>query len=104
MANNLFVTYDLIKTKNYPAVHDAIKSLGSWAKVTESNWYVNSAQDAAKKVMAAMDNDDKLIVVDATNNSASGIILPKRLKTTLKINGINKLMGESLPQLATCHK
>lgn len=28
MANNLFVTYDLIKTKNYPAVYEAIKSLG----------------------------------------------------------------------------
>lgn len=72
MANNLFVTYDLIKTKNYPAVHDAIKSLGNWAKVTESNWYVNSnysVEDAAKKVKAAMDNDDKLIVIDATNNS-----------------------------------
>ena len=51
MANNLFVTYDLIKTKDYPAVHEAIKALGTWAKVTESNWYVNSiysAQDAAK--------------------------------------------------------
>ncbi len=72
MANNLFVTYDLIKTKDYPAVHEAIKSLGNWAKVTESNWYVNSnysVEDAAKKVKAAMDNDDKLIVIDATNNS-----------------------------------
>ena len=72
MANNLFVTYDLINTKDYPAVHEAIKSLGNWAKVTESNWYVNSnysVEDAAKKVKAAMDNDDKLIVIDATNNS-----------------------------------
>ncbi|WP_017350085.1 hypothetical protein [Pantoea sp. A4] len=73
MANNLFVTYDLIKTKDYPAVHNAIKSLGAWAKVTESNWYVNSAfslEEAAKIVRAAMDNDDKLIVVDATNKEA----------------------------------
>ncbi|EWD73942.1 TPA: hypothetical protein MJA43_10610 [Klebsiella pneumoniae] len=87
MANNLFVTYDLIKTKNYPAVHDAIKSLGSWAKVTESNWYVNSnysAQDAAKKVMAAMDNDDKLIVVDSTNNSASWYNLTKEVENHIK--------------------
>jgi len=73
MANNLFVTYDLIKTKDYPAVHDAIKKLGSWAKVTESNWYVKSnysCKDAAKLVYASMDNDDKLIVVDASNNDA----------------------------------
>ncbi len=27
MANNLFITYDLIKTKDYAAVYDAIKSL-----------------------------------------------------------------------------
>ncbi|MEL9441300.1 hypothetical protein J4X73_01815 [Escherichia coli] len=75
MANNLFVTYDLIKTKDYPAVHEAIKALGNWAKVTESNWYVNSnfsAEEAAKKVRAAMDNDDKLIVVDASKNQFYG--------------------------------
>lgn len=73
MANNLFITYDLIKTKDYAAVHDAIKSLGNWAIPTESNWYVNcsySAEDAAKIVRGVMDGDDKLIVVDATNNSA----------------------------------
>jgi hypothetical protein len=28
MANNLFIT-DLIKTKDYPAVHEAIKALGT---------------------------------------------------------------------------
>ncbi|MEC5319675.1 hypothetical protein VSX61_12115 [Brenneria populi subsp. brevivirga] len=84
MANNLFVTYDLIKTKDYPAVHNAIKTLGNWAKVTESNWYVNSnysAEQAAKIVNAAMDNDDKLIVVDATNNKFySYNLLPVVLK------------------------
>ena len=87
MANNLFVTYDLIKTKDYPAVHEAIKALGAWAKVTESNWYVNSiysAQDADKKVRAAMDSDDKLIVVDATNNSASWYNLPVAVENQIK--------------------
>ncbi|WP_029569533.1 hypothetical protein [Pantoea ananatis] len=73
MANNLFVTYDLIKTKDYPAVHNAIKTLGNWAKLTESNWYVSSnynSQQAANIIRAAMDNDDKVIVVDATNNNS----------------------------------
>lgn len=72
MANNLFVTYDLIKNKDYEAVHKVIQSLGDWAKVTESNWYVNSAytaEQAARIVKAAIDHDDKLIVVDAKNNS-----------------------------------
>ena len=54
-------------------VRTFLKSLGNWALTTESNWYVNcsySAEDAAKIVRAVMDSDDKLIVVDATNNSA----------------------------------
>ncbi|HCI6804485.1 hypothetical protein L8P12_15940 [Enterobacter asburiae] len=84
MANNLFVTYDLIKTKDYPAVHEAIKALGNWAKVTESNWYVDShfsAEQAAQRVRSAMDNDDKLIVVNASNNQFYGYnIDPQVLK------------------------
>ena len=70
----MFNSKEQINNKDYPAVYEAIKALGNWAKVTESNWYVNSnysADDAAQKVRAAMDNDDKLIVVDAKNNSAS---------------------------------
>ncbi|WP_289367795.1 hypothetical protein [Pantoea stewartii] len=84
MANNLFVTYDLIKTKDYAAVHNAIKTLGNWAKLTESNWYVSSnynSQQAANIIRAAMDNDDKVIVVDATNNNSySYNIVPEATK------------------------
>ena len=84
MANNLIITYDLIKKKDYPAVHYAIKSLGAWAKVTESNWYVNSAytaEQAVKVVRGAMDNDDKLMVVDATHNVACWYNLQKDVET-----------------------
>lgn len=87
MANNLFVTYDLIKEKDYNAVHKAIQSLGNWAKVTESNWYVNtlhSASDAASIVKAAMDEDDKLIVIDATNNNCVYYNLPEKVNLFLK--------------------
>lgn len=73
MANNLFVTYDLIKTKDYPAVHTAIKSLGGWAKVTESNWYLRTEYDLEtcfNHVKKAMDSDDKLIVIDVSGNRA----------------------------------
>lgn len=74
MANNLFVTYDLIKTNDYPPTHEAIHSLGGWAKITESNWYVNSiytTSQAVDIVRKVMDVDDKLIIVDARNNVAS---------------------------------
>lgn len=76
MANNVFVTYDLIKTKDYIAVHTAIRGLGVWAKVTESNWYVRTQYDLEtcfNRVHKAMDSDDKLIVIDASGNNARWI-------------------------------
>ncbi|WP_084615864.1 hypothetical protein [Solimonas flava] len=75
MANNLFVSYDLINPgQKYEAVIAEIKKLGSWAKVHYSLWYVNSsysASDAVSKVWAVMDSNDKLLVVDATNGAAA---------------------------------
>lgn len=74
MANNLFISYDLNSTgQNYTAVAEAIKSLGAWAKVHKSVWYVNShlsADEAANRVWASMDSNDNLIVIDASNNHA----------------------------------
>lgn len=82
MANNLIVSYDLYApTKNYEAVADAIKLLGAWAHVQKSVWYVKSehtASTAADKIWAAMDANDSLIVVDATNNRRLGIISNQR--------------------------
>jgi hypothetical protein len=75
MANNLFISYDLMSPgQRYDSVIEVIKGLGSWAKVHQSLWYVNSAHaaaSAAAAVWAVMDANDKLIVVDATNNAAS---------------------------------
>lgn len=75
MANNLHISYDLHQPdKNYAAVIAKIKTLGNWAKIHYSYWYVNSSHTAAEAcnaVWQAMDSDDSLYVVDATNNSAS---------------------------------
>lgn len=75
MANNLFVSYDLnTPGQDYNSVIEEIKSLGSWAKVQKSFWYVNStltASQAVDRVWAKMDRNDSLIVVDAKNNSAA---------------------------------
>lgn len=75
MANNLFVSYDLRNPgQDYSAAIEAIKQLGSWAKVQKSLWYVNSshtAQQAVEHVWPTMDRNDSLIVVDASNNNAS---------------------------------
>ncbi|MDF5663834.1 CRISPR-associated protein Cas2 [Vibrio parahaemolyticus] len=75
MANNLFISYDLYSPgQNYDDVIEEIKSLGSWAKVQKSFWYVNStlsANQARERVWAKMDKNDSLIVIDATNNDAA---------------------------------
>ncbi|RLL64603.1 hypothetical protein D8666_22615 [Ochrobactrum soli] len=75
MANNLHISYDLMNPgQNYDAVIDAIKGLGSWAKIHKSFWYVNSTYSAAEArniVWGVMDSNDKLYVVDATNNEAA---------------------------------
>ena len=75
MANNLFISYDLYQPgQNYELVAKAIKELGSWAKVQKSFWYVRSnlsSSLACQRVWRSMDNNDSLIVVDATNNTAT---------------------------------
>jgi hypothetical protein len=74
MANNLFISYDLNSPgQDYAPVIDEIKSLGNWAKVQKSLWYVNSnltAEQAYQRVWPRMDNNDSLIVVDSTNNES----------------------------------
>ena len=90
MANNLLVSYDLHQPgQNYDAVIAEIKKLGGWAKVQYSLWYVKSqlsASDASKQVWAVMDQNDTLIVIDATNNNASWYNLSNEVSEFIKDN------------------
>lgn len=90
MANNLFISYDLMNPgQKYDAVQAAIKQLGSWAKIHYSLFYVNStftAENAAKHVRAAMDANDKLIVMDTTNNNAYWYTLPAEVGQAMSTN------------------
>ncbi|ANB51717.1 hypothetical protein WP8W19C03_22860 [Aeromonas veronii] len=80
MANNLFISYDLFTPgKDYSKVIEAIKALGSWAKIHKSVWYVKSSlscEQAAKNIWASMDFNDSLIVIDSTTNNAYWYNLP----------------------------
>jgi hypothetical protein len=73
--NNLFISYDLNSPgQDYAKIHDAIKSLGNWAKVQKSFWYLKSQYSEAQvkdKLWAIMDQNDSLIVINATTNSAA---------------------------------
>lgn len=76
MANNLFISYDLIgASRDYEPVIRAIKEVGDWGKLEYSFFYVNStlsAEQAAKHVWAPMYGNDKLLVIDASNNQFYG--------------------------------
>ena len=73
--NNLFISYDLNSPgQDYAVVIEAIKSLGNWAKVQKSLWYVKSActaSAAVEKIWPKMDKNDSLIVIDTTNKTAA---------------------------------
>jgi hypothetical protein len=88
VANNLIISYDLFNPgQNYEKVAAAIKGLGSWAKVQMSLWYVDSvysASRAAEIVWAAMDPNDSLIAVDATNNEAAWYNLKPEVSKHIK--------------------
>lgn len=74
MANNLFLSYDLRDPgQDYENVIKVIKAQGSWAKIHQSYWYINSnftAEQVATKVWSVMDDNDSLMVVDCSNNDA----------------------------------
>lgn len=74
MANNLFISYDLYApNQDYTTLIDEIKSLGDWASVQRSLWYVNStlsAEEAAKRLRVKMDSNDSLVVINTVNNEA----------------------------------
>jgi hypothetical protein len=78
--NNLFISYDLNSPgQDYTKIHDKIKSLGDWAKIQKSFWYVNSsysAKQAKDVLLTVIDNNDSIIVVDTTNNSSSWYGVP----------------------------
>lgn len=88
MSNNLFISYDLHSPgQDYQNVIKVIKSLGNWAKIHKSFWYVNSnltAQQAAEIVWNKMDSDDSLIVVNASTNQSHWFNLSQEVSDYLR--------------------
>ena len=86
--NNFFISYDLVSPgQKYDAVTDAIKSLGNWARVHLSLFYVStniSADDALNKIKAAADSNDKIIVITASN--ATWTTLPTEISEYIQKN------------------
>src|SRR3569623_298915 len=87
MANNVFISYDLYQSKEiYELVRTLIEGMGEWSRFHLSLWFVKtelSAQDVATKIQAAMESNDKLIVVDASHNTAYWYGLPEEASNFL---------------------
>lgn len=70
--DNYIVAYDLNKTgKNYAGLIESIMAFPGWAKLQKSVWYVKSnlpIQEIFGALRAQMDDDDSLVVVNATND------------------------------------
>lgn len=75
MGNNLIISYDLSQpNRNYSSLIEVIKTLGSWAHVHGSVWYVNgylTASLARDRLVRVLDQDDSIVIFDASNNDAA---------------------------------
>ncbi len=73
--NNIHISYDLfVPGQNYEGLIAKIKTLGNYAKIQKSFWYVNTtltADQVATALWSIMDKNDSLYVVDASNKNAS---------------------------------
>jgi hypothetical protein len=86
--NNLFISYDLYRPdRDYADLYTTIKSLGNWAHVKLTLWYVNSnlsAASARDRLWARMQSQDKLVVIDASNNDAAWNGIPDEQSNFIK--------------------
>lgn len=71
---NLFISYDLDKEgQNYPRIEAAILVCGEAIKVNLSVYYVKTVQSASdiyNFLRTQIDMNDRLLVIDTSNNNA----------------------------------
>lgn len=72
--SSFIISYDLCKPgRNYESLYTSIKSLGAWARITESTWFVKSSQSSAfirDKLLHEMDVNDRLFVAKLAGEAA----------------------------------
>ena len=80
MSNNIFISFEFNRPdRTYDRVVHAIKSLSETvAEIHFAHWYLStplSAVQVCDRLKSLLDQTDKLIVVDTTNNKAAWINL-----------------------------
>jgi len=92
--NNLTISYDLYRQgQDYHAIIGEIKSLGNWARLHKSVWYVKSglsASQVVERLKRVVDSNDTLYVVDSTNNDAAWFNLDPKVSEFLQQNWHNR--------------
>lgn len=68
------IEYDLrAPGRNYDDLYAAIKSYSQWAHLTESTWFIKTAESCVQvrdKLMSVMDSNDRLFVGELTGSAA----------------------------------
>jgi hypothetical protein len=75
MRNIYYISYDLIREKDYSALIDAIKKIGPWWHQTRSGWMVvadSTSVQLRNHLKTFMDNDDKLFIVRINSQDWAG--------------------------------
>lgn len=72
--SSFIISYDLIApNKDYTALYEAIKTYGTYSKVNESLWVINSNRssiDILNYLSNYIDSNDRLFVAKLTGESA----------------------------------
>jgi hypothetical protein len=74
-AHNIFVSYDLFNPeRGDERIQQTIEAFGCvWARISRTVFYLHGEVDAnlvGTKIWAAMNMDDRLVVIDTTKNDA----------------------------------
>lgn len=93
VSNNVFISLEFNRPdRTYDRVVHAVSTLGgSWVELHFAHWYVETRYSAAEvrdRLKTVLDKEDKLIVVDATNNQAAWLNLSPAAAARLAERGI----------------
>lgn len=92
MSNNVFISFEFNRPdRTYDRVVHAIKSLSEAAvEIHFAHWYVStplSVMQVCDRLKSLLDETDKLIIVDTTNNKAAWVNLGKDAVKRLQEQG-----------------
>lgn len=71
--NTYIITYDLINNSDYEPLYNAIKSYGTWGRITESTWAIVTDRTPSMvrdHLLQFLKPSDRILVVKTANIAA----------------------------------